>query len=430
MVSNSVPTKSPIITPPTGAASGRAATTVGMNVMNVVNVMNATNTTSTAALQPKASSTELQPVGAVGSAVPAASTAPVSKSDSKEKAAEAAGRSRALEAAVSQIEKAFGKGSIMRFVGNKLPEIAGIGTGTLSLDLALGGRGLPKGRIVEIFGPESSGKTTLALTVIANAQKHGGNAAFIDAEHALDPSWAKRLGVRLEDMLISQPDTGEQALEICELLVRSNAIDVIVIDSVAALIPRAEIEGEMGDSHVGLHARLMSQAMRKLTGAISKSEVIVIFINQLREKIGVMFGSPETTTGGRALKFYSTIRIDIRRIGAIKDGDQNVGNRVRAKVVKNKIAPPFREAEFDIMFNEGISASGDLVDLGVSHGVVDKAGSWFSFGQIRLGQGREASKQFIRENADVAAQIRTAVLAKREANPDAAITPRTPRGEE
>lgn len=363
---------------------------------------------------------------------PAASTkqTAAAAAAAKATAAETAGRTRALEAAVGQIEKAFGKGSIMRFVGDNIPDIQGISTGTLSLDLALGGRGLPKGRIVEIFGPESSGKTTLALTVIANAQKNGGNAAFIDAEHALDPSWAKRLGVDLEEMLISQPDTGEQALEICELLVRSNAVDVIVIDSVAALIPRAEIEGEMGDSHVGLQARLMSQAMRKLTGAIAKSEVIVIFINQLREKIGVMFGSPETTTGGRALKFYSTIRIDIRRIGAIKDGENNVGNRVRAKVVKNKIAPPFREAEFDIMFNEGISVSGDLIDLAVNHGVVDKAGSWFSYGDVRLGQGREASKQFIRENPDLAAEIRTGIIAKRALNPDAAITPRTPRGGE
>ena len=363
---------------------------------------------------------------------PAASTkqTAAAAAAAKATAAESAGRTRALEAAVGQIEKAFGKGSIMRFVGDNIPDIQGISTGTLSLDLALGGRGLPKGRIVEIFGPESSGKTTLALTVIANAQKNGGNAAFIDAEHALDPSWAKRLGVDLEEMLISQPDTGEQALEICELLVRSNAVDVIVIDSVAALIPRAEIEGEMGDSHVGLQARLMSQAMRKLTGAIAKSEVIVIFINQLREKIGVMFGSPETTTGGRALKFYSTIRIDIRRIGAIKDGENNVGNRVRAKVVKNKIAPPFREAEFDIMFNEGISVSGDLIDLAVNHGVVDKAGSWFSYGDVRLGQGREASKQFIRENPDLAAEIRSGIIAKRALNPDAAITPRTPRGGE
>ncbi len=354
----------------------------------------------------------------------------VSKPDSKPAAAVDPGKARALEAAVTQIEKAFGKGSIMRFVGDKLPEIAGISTGALSLDLALGGRGLPKGRIVEVFGPESSGKTTLALTVIANAQRNGGSAAFIDAEHALDPSWAKRLGVRIDDLLISQPDTGEQALEICELLVRSNAVDVIVIDSVAALIPRAEIEGEMGDSHVGLHARLMSQAMRKLTGAIAKSEVIVIFINQLREKIGVMFGSPETTTGGRALKFYSSVRIDIRRIGAIKDGDQNVGNRVRAKVVKNKIAPPFREAEFDIMFNEGISSSGDLLDLAVNHGIVEKSGSWFSHGAVRLGQGREASKQFIRDNADLAKELRLAIMAKRAANPDAVITPRTPRNED
>jgi recombination protein RecA len=329
---------------------------------------------------------------------------------------------RALEAAVGHIEKTFGKGSIMRFVGDNLPDIQGISTGALSLDIALGGKGLPKGRIVEIFGPESSGKTTLALTVIANAQKTGGNAAFIDAEHALDPSWAKRLGVKLEDMLISQPDTGEQALEICELLVRSNAVDVIVVDSVAALIPRAEIEGEMGDSHVGLQARLMSQAMRKLTGAIAKSDVIVIFINQLREKIGVMFGSPETTTGGRALKFYSSVRVDIRRIGAIKDGEQNVGNRVRAKIVKNKIAPPFREAEFDIMFTEGISTSGDLLDLAVLHGICEKSGAWFSFGQVRLGQGREVSKAFIRENPDLAAEIRSAVITKLAKDPTAPTT--------
>jgi len=345
------------------------------------------------------------------------------KSSAKEPAAAAgpanAAKVRALETAVGHIEKTFGKGSIMRFVGDNLPDIQGISTGALSLDIALGGKGLPKGRIVEIFGPESSGKTTLALTVIANAQKGGGNAAFIDAEHALDPSWAKRLGVKLEDMLISQPDTGEQALEICELLVRSNAVDVIVVDSVAALIPRAEIEGEMGDSHVGLQARLMSQAMRKLTGAIAKSDVIVIFINQLREKIGVMFGSPETTTGGRALKFYSSVRVDIRRIGAIKDGEQNVGNRVRAKIVKNKIAPPFREAEFDIMFTEGISTSGDLLDLAVLHGVCEKSGAWFSFGQVRLGQGREVSKAFIRENPDLAAEIRSAVVAKLAKDPTA-----------
>jgi len=326
------------------------------------------------------------------------------------------GRMRALEAAVGQIEKAYGKGSIMKLDSDKIPEIPSVSTGALSLDMALGGRGLPRGRVIEIFGPESSGKTTLALTVIANAQKSGGNAAFIDAEHALDPSWAKRLGVDLEQMLISQPDTGEQALEICELLVRSNAVDVIVVDSVAALIPKAEIEGEMGDSHVGLQARLMSQALRKLTGAIAKSECIVIFINQLREKIGVMFGSPETTTGGRALKFYASVRIDIRRIGAIKDGERNVGNRVRAKVVKNKIAPPFRETEFDIMFDEGISLSGDLLDLAVADNVVEKSGSWFSFRETRLGQGRESAKQFLRENADIFAAVRAEVVERRRAS--------------
>jgi recombination protein RecA len=281
-----------------------------------------------------------------------------------------------------------------------------------------------------VFGPESSGKTTLALTVISNCQKQGGVAAFIDAEHALDPSWAKRLGVNLDEILVSQPDTGEQALEICEMLVRSNAVDVIVVDSVAALIPRAEIEGEMGDSHVGLQARLMSQALRKLTGAIAKSECIVIFINQLREKIGVMFGSPETTTGGRALKFYSSVRIDIRRIGAIKDGDRNVGNRVKAKVVKNKIAPPFREAEFDIMFEEGISISGDVLDLAVADGVVDKSGAWFSYGDVRLGQGREASKTFLRQNADLMEEIRREVLKQRLANPSVAAPKSRPSDDE
>jgi recombination protein RecA len=315
------------------------------------------------------------------------------KSAAANESKETAGRQQALDRALGQIEKAYGGGSIMRLDNDSIPVIPSVSTGTLSLDLALGGRGLPRGRVVEIFGPESSGKTTLALTVMANAQKDGGVAAMIDAEHALDPSWAKRLGVNLDELLVSQPDTGEQALEICELLVRSNAVDVIVIDSVAALIPRAEIEGEMGDSHMGLQARLMSQALRKLTGAIAKSNCIVIFINQLREKIGVMFGSPETTTGGRALKFYSSVRVDIRRIGAIKDGDQNVGNRVRAKIVKNKMAPPFRMAEFDIMFNEGISVSGDLVDLAVEDNVIKKAGAWFSYGDVRLGQGRENAKQ-------------------------------------
>jgi len=334
---------------------------------------------------------------------------------------EEAGRRQALERALGQIEKAYGGGSIMRLDNESIPVIPGVSTGTLSLDLALGGRGLPRGRVVEVFGPESSGKTTLALTVAANAQQQGGVAAVIDAEHALDPSWAKRLGVNLDELLVSQPDTGEQALEICELLVRSNAVDVIVVDSVAALIPRAEIEGEMGDSHVGLQARLMSQALRKLTGAIARSNCIVIFINQLREKIGVMFGSPETTTGGRALKFYSSVRIDIRRIGAIKDGDSNVGNRVRAKVVKNKIAPPFRNAEFDIMFNEGISISGDLVDLAVEENIINKSGAWFSYGEVRLGQGRENAKQFLRENEDLFKESRAKVLEQRLPTPAAGV---------
>lgn len=319
-------------------------------------------------------------------------------------------RRAALDRTVGQIEKAYGKGSIMRLDENASAAVPGVSTGTISLDLALGGKGIPQGRVIEVFGPESSGKTTLALTVLANAQRKGGVAAFIDAEHALDPSWARRLGVNVDDLLVSQPDTGEQALEICELLVRSNAVEVVVVDSVAALVPRAEIEGEMGDSFVGLQARLMSQALRKLTGAIAKSHCTVIFINQIREKIGVMFGSPETTTGGRALKFYSSIRIDVRRISAIKDGENNVGNRVRARVVKNKLAPPFRDAEFDIMFDEGISATGDLVDLGVVEGVVDKAGAWFSYGETRLGQGRENAKRFLKENPEVFEEIRVAVL--------------------
>ena len=337
----------------------------------------------------------------------------VSSKPSDPDSKETAGRRQALDRALGQIEKAYGSGSIMRLDSESIPVLPSVSTGTLSLDLALGGRGLPRGRVVEVFGPESSGKTTLALTVAANAQKDGGVAAIIDAEHALDPTWAKRLGVDLDELLLSQPDTGEQALEICELLVRSNAVDVVVVDSVAALIPRAEIEGEMGDSHVGLQARLMSQALRKLTGAIAKSNCIVIFINQLREKIGVMFGSPETTTGGRALKFYSSVRVDIRRIGAIKDGEKNVGNRVRAKIVKNKIAPPFRIAEFDIMFNEGISVSGDLVDLAVEDEIIKKAGAWFSYGDIRLGQGRENAKQFLRENQDLFAEIRGKVVLNR-----------------
>jgi recombination protein RecA len=321
-------------------------------------------------------------------------------------------RDSALNRAVQQIEKQFGKGAVMK-LNDQVAPIEGIPTGSLSLDIALGGAGVPKGRVVEVFGPESSGKTTLTLHIIANAQKAGGMAAFIDAEHALDPAWAKRLGVQLDRLLVSQPDTGEQALEICEMLVRSNAVDVIVIDSVAALIPRAEIEGEMGDSHVGLQARLMSQALRKLTGAISRSHTVVIFINQIREKIGVMYGSPETTTGGRALKFYSSIRIDVRRVSTIKEGEVSVGNRTRARVVKNKIAPPFRDAEFDIMFDRGISYEGDLIDLAVLNNVVDKSGAWYTYKETRLGQGRENSKQFLFENKDLAAKIRQEVLANK-----------------
>lgn len=319
-------------------------------------------------------------------------------------------RREALDRAVAQIERAHGKGSIMRLDDDPNLVIPGIATGSISLDLALGGRGIPRGRIVEVFGPESSGKTTLTLHLIASAQKAGGVAAFIDAEHALDPAWSRRLGVNLEDLLVSQPDTGEQALEICEMLVRSNAVDLVVVDSVAALIPRAEIEGDMGDPQMGLQARLMSQAMRKLTGAINRSKCTVVFINQIREKIGVMFGNPETTPGGRALKFYSSVRIDIRRTASIKNGDQAVGNRVRARVVKNKVAPPFRQAEFDIMFDEGISASGDLLDLAVEENIVAKSGAWFNYGEVRLGQGRENVKQFLRENPDLFKEIRDAIL--------------------
>ncbi len=322
-------------------------------------------------------------------------------------------RKRALDQALSQIEKSFGKGSIMRLDDDPKLAVDGISTGAISLDLALGGRGLPRGRVVEIFGPESSGKTTLALTVVAQAQKTGGVAAFIDAEHALDPSWARRLGVNLEDLLVSQPDTGEQALEICELLVRSNAVDVIVIDSVAALIPKAEIEGEMGEPQMGLQARLMSQALRKLTAAINKSRCTVVFINQIREKIGVMFGNPETTPGGRALKFYASVRIDIRRTATIKEGEVAVGNRTRAKVVKNKIAPPFRDAEFDIMFDEGISLAGDLLDLAVSAEVCQKSGAWFTYGEVRLGQGRENAKRYLKDNPELFAEVRAKVLEKK-----------------
>ncbi|MGH9468656.1 MAG: recombinase RecA, partial [Terriglobales bacterium] len=311
-------------------------------------------------------------------------------------------RTRALEAALSQIEKQFGKGSIMRLGSHEaIVPIAVIPTGALSLDAALGVGGMPRGRVVEIFGPESSGKTTLALQVIAQAQKAGGMAAFIDAEHALDPIYAGKLGVDVDNLLVSQPDFGEQALEIAEALVRSGAVDVLVVDSVAALVPKAELDGEMGDSHVGLQARLMSQALRKLTGLVSKSHTSMIFINQIREKIGVMFGSPETTTGGRALKFYSSVRVDIRRIAAIKDGDVVTGNRTRAKVVKNKVAAPFREAEFDIMYGEGISATGDLIDLAATHNVIEKSGSWYAYKGERIGQGRENAKQFLVEHREL-----------------------------
>ncbi|HET9784522.1 MAG TPA: recombinase RecA [Terriglobales bacterium] len=311
-------------------------------------------------------------------------------------------RSRAIDAALSQIEKQFGKGSIMR-LGSKdaIVPISVIPTGALSLDAALGVGGVPRGRVIEIFGPESSGKTTLALQIIAQAQKAGGMAAFVDAEHALDPIYARKLGVDIDNLLVSQPDFGEQALEIAEALVRSGAVDVLVVDSVAALVPKAELDGEMGDSHVGLQARLMSQALRKLTGLVSKSRTSMIFINQIREKIGVMFGSPETTTGGRALKFYSSVRIDIRRIAAIKDGDAVIGNRTRAKVVKNKVAAPFREAEFDIMYGEGISLTGDLIDIGTDKNIVEKSGSWYSYKGERIGQGRENAKQFLTDHPEI-----------------------------
>jgi recombination protein RecA len=319
-------------------------------------------------------------------------------------------KTKALDAALSQIERAFGKGSIMR-MGKNQPavEIETVPTGSLGLDIALGVGGLPRGRVIEIYGPESSGKTTLTLHVIAEAQKNGGVCAFVDAEHALDPIYARKLGVQLDDLLISQPDTGEQALEITDTLVRSGAIDVLVIDSVAALTPRAEIEGEMGDVQPGLQARLMSQALRKLTGSISRSKTMVIFINQIRMKIGVMYGSPETTTGGNALKFYASVRLDIRRIGAIKDRDEVTGNQTRVKVVKNKVAPPFKQVEFDIMYGEGISKVGELVDLGVKAGVVEKSGAWFSYDSQRLGQGRENAKTFLKENPEVANKIEAAI---------------------
>jgi len=320
-------------------------------------------------------------------------------------------RHQALERAISHIDKQFGKGTIMKLGGETKLDVPVISTGALSLDIALGVGGIPRGRVIEIFGQESSGKTTLTLQIIANAQKGGGVAAFIDAEHALDPEYAKKLGVNLNDLLVNQPDTGEQALEIAELLVRSNAVDVVVVDSVAALVPRAEIEGEMGDSHIGLQARLMSQALRKLTACISKSKTSVIFINQIREKIGVMYGgNPETTPGGRALKFYASVRIDIRRIGSIKDGEAIIGSRVRATIAKNKVAAPFKRAEFDILYDTGISLAGDIIDLGVERNIIEKSGTWYSYGDIRLGQGRENSRQFLIEKPEMMKKIEQSIL--------------------
>ena len=328
-----------------------------------------------------------------------------------EPAAPAADKKKALETCLAQLDKTYGKGTVMRLGENTGVVVDSIPTGSLSLDIALGIGGVPKGRIIEVYGPESSGKTTLALHIVAEAQKRGGEVAFIDAEHALDPSYARALGVDIDSMLISQPDTGEQGLEICEALVRSGAIDVVVVDSVAALTPRAEIEGDMGDSHVGLLARLMSQALRKLAGSIAKTNCIVIFINQLREKVGVMYGNPEVTTGGRALKFYASVRIDVRKIEAIKEGGELIGNRTRAKIVKNKVAPPFREAEFEILYGEGISKWGEMVDLAVKLDIIQKSGSWFSMGETRIGQGREAAKQYLKDNPEVAADVEAQVRA-------------------
>ena len=329
-------------------------------------------------------------------------------------------RQRALGAALQQIERQFGKGSIMRMGDTAAPrDIEAISTGSLGLDVALGIGGLPRGRVVEIYGPESSGKTTLTLEVIAQAQKAGGTAAFIDAEHALDPSYAEKIGVDVDELLVSQPDTGEQALEIADMIVRSGAVDVVVIDSVAALTPKAELEGDMGDSHVGLQARLMSQALRKLTANIKRSNTLVIFINQIRMKIGVMFGSPETTTGGNALKFYASVRLDIRRIGALKKADEVVGNETRVKVVKNKVAPPFRQVEFDILYGEGVSREGELIDMGVKNGLVDKSGAWYSYNGDRIGQGRDNVRQFLKENGDVAEAIDRALREKLLARPTA-----------
>ena len=331
-------------------------------------------------------------------------------------------RQKALDAALAQIDRAFGKGSAMRLGSKETMQVEAISTGSLGLDIALGVGGLPRGRVIEVYGPESSGKTTLALHVIAEAQKGGGTAAFVDAEHALDPVYAKKLGVNIDELIVSQPDTGEQALEIVDTLVRSNAIDVLVVDSVAALVPRAEIEGEMGDSHVGLQARLMSQSLRKLTGSISRSRCMVIFINQLRMKIGVMYGNPETTTGGNALKFYASVRLDIRRTGQIKDRDDIVGNATRVKVVKNKVAPPFKQVEFDIMYGEGISKIGEILDLGVKAGLVEKSGAWFSYDSVRIGQGRENAKTFLREHPEMSDKLEAAIRRKTDDVAEAMMT--------
>ncbi|MGE0178512.1 MAG: recombinase RecA [Sphingomonas sp.] len=331
-------------------------------------------------------------------------------------------KQRALDAALAQIDRAFGKGSAMRLGSREAIEIETISTGSLGLDIALGIGGLPRGRVVEIYGPESSGKTTLALHAVAEAQKAGGVAAFVDAEHALDPIYAKKLGVDVDNLIVSQPDTGEQALEITDTLVRSNAVDILIVDSVAALVPRAEIEGEMGDSHVGLQARLMSQSLRKLTGSISKSKCLVIFINQLRMKIGVMYGNPETTTGGNALKFYASVRLDIRRTGQIKDRDEIIGNATRVKVVKNKLAPPFKQVEFDIMYGEGVSKLGEVLDLGVKAGLIEKSGAWFSYDSIRIGQGRENAKAYLKENPEIATRIERSIRGRTDEVGEALMT--------
>lgn len=342
--------------------------------------------------------------------------ATVKKATKKSESAENAAQHKQLENALGQIEKTFGKGSIMKLAEGGEGSISGIPSGALSLDLALGGFGFPRGRIIELFGPESSGKTTLALHAIANAQKGGGIAAFIDAEHALDPAWAKRLGVDLEDLLVSQPSYGEEALQIAEMLIKSNAVDIIVVDSVAALVPKAELDGEIGDSHVGLQARMMSQAMRKLTGAISKAKAVVIFINQIREKIGVMFGSPETTPGGRALKFYSSCRVDVRRLSTLKEGESTIGMRMKVKIVKNKVAPPFRTAEFDMLSDRGISYTGDLLDLAAAQRIVERSGSWFTYGDVRIGQGRDKARAYLDEHPEIATELRDKVLEAYFAN--------------